>query len=63
MEYNPNKNGHKPWRMQWSFRATAGECAEIDNRAKELGMNRSEYIRYLTRKDIYEATKKGNIRK
>ena len=37
------------------FKASEEELAQMDKRAKELFMNRSEYIRYLARKDIYES--------
>lgn len=46
-----------------AFKASDYERKQMDERAKELGMRRSEYIRYLCRKDIYEAavekTKRG----
>lgn len=44
-----------PKRKPIAFKASDYELSQMDARAKELGMNRSEYIRYLTRKDIYEA--------
>lgn len=34
--------------------------ADVDERAAELDMNRSQYFRYLARRDLYEDRPKRN---